>query len=961
VGVLRSLRGVFALVRASLRTERASSLVLFTLVAVTAAMAASVPKLIDRVGEEGLDHHLGRATSVDRNLVFLRQTRKLIDAVTNPDGSVRPADGDPLAAVERVGDELASVLPPMIAQAAVERSFVVDTHQYLGVRAPRSITHLRLRYQSGLDDRIRYVEGRPPTSRTIGPDCPADGECQMGAANPPVTYEVALSRDMADALLLETGDVLGMQVEAGVPAIRPGIPPTDGDSPYIGIVVTGIFEMIDRSDDYWLRDTTLERPNIQPVSIELANYYGAALVARETYRELPGPIRYTYQWRFRLEPDQIAAASLGQFERDLRRLEAQYPVRPPASTDEVPSLGAGLSRVLATYRAQRGSTEAVVAFISVGPLTAVIGSVALIALFWMQRRRANLLYLRQRGGTSLQAIGRAFGEALVLVVPASIVGFAVSTGFVAGSPIAAAAWAAAAGIVALLVCLAASVPGARAADAAAGEDGHAGRTGSGRLLVELFIALLAVVAAWSLVQRGAVGPTGDVDLLPAAAPALIGVATGLMLLRLYPLPIRAIGALFRRRRGLVAAHALRASAREAGLARLPLLVLLLASALAVFSSAVLVTLERGQLASSWQQMGADYRIEARFGDVIPAELDPGQVAGVTVATRAFAVEAVLSGGRTRREGIPMLAIDPAGYGALLAGTPAEITLPASFEGPWPERVYGRPVGEAIGNQGTPLPAVVSSTLAQATGATIGDQLDLTIPGGRTVVRVDAIRSAVPGLAPDSDFLLLPWQGLRPAYPDRPLQPTQLLVRGEASADAELRAVVQPFDRRVGMTSRHALYDELHHAPLARAITAGLALALAVTLAYGAIALAASSLMSLLARRREIVLLRTLGTRPRQLVGMLLLGQLPGVVAALSVGLLLGLGLALLLLPSLRLEAFTGPGVTVSLQLEPAHLVVAAVLPAVAALGLTVVGGWLMGRGSVAAIIRGGDGPGMERH
>ena len=61
-------------------------------------------------------------------------------------------------------------------------------------------------------------------------------------------------------------------------------------------------------------------------------------------------------------------------------------------------------------------------------------------------------------------------------------------------------------------------------------------------------------------------------------------------------------------RGMVPAFGLRRAARTGDVENLPLIVLLVTVAIGAFSSTIFVTVERGQTAAAWQEVGADLAI-----------------------------------------------------------------------------------------------------------------------------------------------------------------------------------------------------------------------------------------------------------------------------------------------------------------------------------------------------------------
>ena len=92
------------------------------------------------------------------------------------------------------------------------------------------------------------------------------------------------------------------------------------------------------------------------------------------------------------------------------------------------------------------------------------------------------------------------------------------------------------------------------------------RLGPRRLVFEALLIGLAITGAWLLRERGltteAAGGSGRSIRSWPSRPVLVGVAVGLLTIRLYPLPVRAIGWLAARRRDLVAVLGLRTIGRD---------------------------------------------------------------------------------------------------------------------------------------------------------------------------------------------------------------------------------------------------------------------------------------------------------------------------------------------------------------------------------------------------------------
>jgi hypothetical protein len=104
-----------------------------------------------------------------------------------------------------------------------------------------------------------------------------------------------------------------------------------------------------------------------------------------------------------------------------------------------------------------------------------------------------------------------------------------------------------------------------------------------RVAVEALVVIAALAGAYLLRRRG-LSPEDGFDPYLAAVPVLVGLATGLLALRLYPLPLHALAWAAAPRRDLVPALGLRRLARQPSLAVAPLLVVLLATAVGVFAA-----------------------------------------------------------------------------------------------------------------------------------------------------------------------------------------------------------------------------------------------------------------------------------------------------------------------------------------------------------------------------------------
>ena len=471
----------------------------------------------------------------------------------------------------------------------------------------------------------------------------------------------------------------------------------------------------------------------------------AGVIARDAYEDVFAlDLPMAYRWRFTVDAARTDAGQLEALVPDLRRLKTEFEAA-GGVRDTIPNLRTGLAAVVDRYLSERATAEAALAVAALGPLAVAAGALGLIAILIVRRRRAAIVLARGRGASGGQLLWAQLVEGLLVTVPAALVGLWLATVLV---PIRANGLSP---IGALFVALAATAilvlttwPLARRARRQIErDDPTVTRVSARRLVFEALVVGLAITGAWLLRERGLTteGSAGEVrafDPFLALAPVLVGVAVALITIRLYPYPVRAIGWLAARGRGLVAVLGLRTIGRDPTAAYLPLLVLMLTVAIGSFTSVVRVTVDRGQVDDSWRQVGADYRIENANGGTLASRVDPRVVPGVGAVAAGYgapAVPFVLTAGRAASTSL--LAIEPDELAAVIAGSPVDRPMPPAFA--------GASAGPTTGTDADPIPAVVSSRppTGQAASA-LGDVLRLTIAGRKVSFRRHGDRGHVPG-------------------------------------------------------------------------------------------------------------------------------------------------------------------------------------------------------------------------
>ena len=912
---MRTVAAVAALLR-RLRVEREAVVLLFVLVAVTSLLVAISPRLFQRVSDDGLQYELADSTVVQRNLQFSTVSQ--------------------FTRVEARGQEIWERLPPSVQAIVDQRRFALETPRFVLLDPPNYATSVAFQYQDGIEEQVTFEAGRRPLAVTPRTD---------GAGVP--RFEVAVSTATAEAILVGIGDVLRARVDASDPMLRRIWPRPVTE---IDFEVVGLYRVDELEDPFWFGESRMARIAVTgteefPLALASAMF---APGAYPDFRELGLPM--SYRWRYFVATDRIDDAYLETLTPDLRRLESTF-----GSTTGTPgdlTYRTGLLDIVDRYEALRATTQAAVSVAAIGPIGVAIGAVSLIALIIVGRRRTALVLVRGRGASARQVLAAQLWEGLLVTVPAALMGVVLAYLAVEARPDPSSTRGAV--VVALAttaLLLAAAWPWARRARRdLERDDPDVRRTTPRRLVVEATVVGVALSATWLLRERS-IGGEGVLGFDPflAAAPVLVGIAVGLMAIRVYPLPIHLLAAVTARRRDLVPVHGLRSIGRHPGAAYLPLLVMTLTIAIGVFSSVIETSIQRGQFAASWQEVGADFRIEAVPGSTLGSVADPVTVDGVEASAAALNLLVPPAfGSPGSATGVILHAIEPVDYEAVVADSPAAISLPPV--------IRQAPTDPAIGTPAMPIPALLSSRAPNGWPVRgVGDTLALQVKGQALEFVIVGFVESFPGLRLGSTFVVAPLESVFAAYDVAPIAPSMLFVRGPASVGPGLHGLLDATSGEETEISRQQQYDAVRAAPLVAAVGGGFLMALAIATAYAALAVVAVVALDARRRARELAFLRTLGLSERQLVGLTVVEHAPPVLVAVAMGVGLGLVVAWLLEPGLGLAVFIGPQAPVTLQVDWAS--VAAVIGAVIAVVIVAIGSssWVARRSSPTDALRMGEG------
>jgi putative ABC transport system permease protein len=139
--------------------------------------------------------------------------------------------------------------------------------------------------------------------------------------------------------------------------------------------------------------------------------------------------------------------------------------------------------------------------------------------------------------------------------------------------------------------------------------------------------------------------------------------------------------------------------------------------------------------------------------------------------------------------------------------------------------------------------------------------------------------------------------------------------------------------------------------MGQAVVGGYGLAVVIAAAYLALTIIGALILSAARRTRDLAYLRTLGVSGGQSLGLTVMEHAPPVVLALVPGVLLGIVVASLTLPSLGLGTFAGASGALPMFVDVRSLVVLiAALVGVVAVAVTV-GTWLSRRARLVNALR----------
>lgn len=934
------------------------------IVLLTGLLLTLTPAGFDRIATDALAEDLDTASASDRH-IEVRRVSRLGVRVSEPFALVRSAQADfretqmPASIQELVAGELTVIDSPQF-----------NTNHFPGAERQTFPTFLTLRHQLDIDDQVQLIEGKmpesvPPVLMREGPDCPVVELGQSPLAPPVETledlngdgliecedaefprYELAVTPETLQSLELGVGDRLLVTPDASdpqlfsVPRIRLN---------YVLVVeISGVFEAIDDEAEYWFDDSALLRPRMRS-NADFTDIFATALVSPYVHTELRrdlGLALWDYRFRYLLETDQLTPGEVPQLAADLRGMETNFdPIQSALSSGF--TLRTGLTELLLNYLDRKDTAFALLRLAVSGVFVVALTVVLLLFALSSTRHSRHTVLLRNRGSGRAQLINSKLLQGVVLSAPAGVLAYIAVTSWLpadaAGTVISLSGLIATTAAVSVLAAL----PWIRRDLGSLQRDQATVRRASAqRLVIEGMVVALAVLSITLLRRRG-FDEDNQLDLLALAGPALLGIAVSLVTLRIYPALIAPLAWIGRRRKGLVTFVGFKRVQQMAPASRLPLTVILLAAAMAIFTSVVQSSIAAGQQESTWHRAGADHRITSfNPGQALPA-IDLSTIGRIEARAEAFGLTDVRvhDGSPEAPRLVDILAMEPRDYRTVVAGTPAEVSFSPKF--------LAAADTQGLGGSESPIPAIAVGQIPNHEPVAKGMDFSISINGTLVAIEVDEVRPNFPSVEQGGITMILPHGSLE-RFLETELRPSHLYLRAPGVIHPMLVDLVGGEVPVAVLTSQQALLDEIRTDSFVSAADTGLKVSLGLSLLFGVVAAVSSLALMADVRRRDFGRLRTMGLTRRQGTQLTIIEQIPPLVMAVGVGSLLGAGIAVLLQPSVNVGAFTGPGFNNQLTIDAPSIFFTALVVTAVTSSAVVIFAWLDRRQNLSRLLRIGD-------
>lgn len=848
-----------ALLRVHLRQGIGTSLLVTLLIASTVLIVALAPRGLAVLGTAELRHQFAAEPAGDADLVGegrlglvdLGRSASLEDYVSDTDSSLA---------------RLAGKLPAPLGDAASDVDWLTRTTLRTGsiAASPTTVLALSLAFDLRWEQRVTLAEGVAPSVWSGDTGTPID---------------VALSSTAADNMGASVGD----EIQFTPAPLR----------------ITAIYDVADPTDRYWSHARDLLRGSViqeqgSPPKVQASAYIapGSLVALRNDFLE--GRLS---AW-VPIDPTAWDYADREEIQTQVRKLTS-VPL-------ELPNYGelafrSSIVEVLDATASAVSASSALIALSASGFLGVLVAAYALCVQALIRRRALALALLDARGSPRRQLRIITVLETAIIAIPGAVLALVLAP-VIVPARVGIEGWLAPV-IVALIPVVLAAVLLQPGTIRESRSDAGPGTGGSLRWVAEVAVVGLAVLALVLLQRRGLVESSAQVGIDPllAAAPVLIAAAVGMLVLRVYPLPLRALAAGLRRRTLPSFSLGVARAIREPAVGAIATLALVVGMAMVVFAVVMVSTVGSALRQSALDEVGADLQVTAHD---LPASLvtELTEIPGVTAAAALVTRSGVEFSDESGPTTVTVVMADTEQLHVVrpdipsLVRTSANGDIPVLLSDDWADQVGGSDL------------SLVNSSVTQA--GTIGA---LELPGvSRRWVLVDSSAADELGLGGQVPGVIL--------ASTQTTDIDELVDRVTAAAQTE-----QPeqFATSVHVLSATQRAEQLSTAPALGAVQATLAAAAAATLALSALVVALATAAAAGRRGRTLGVVRVLGMSRRQVAALTAWELAPAAGAALLVAAGLGLALPWVILAVLDLRGFVGGIAAPAPTLEPFWLLLAA--------------------------------------
>jgi putative ABC transport system permease protein len=855
------------LLRRQQLTRPAASVLVVVLVLIIAAVAAIVPRTLAQQASAELRYQLDTIGPVARSL------QGSVDFFEPWSPSPPPTSSQIYGDLDAAFADARSGLRAPLRDAVQAPRWIVQTPTLPLALVNGAVSRLGIRLTADPHylDRVTFVQGTAPATWAA-----SDVDAPATAAAAPI--DIALSTTSARQMDVAPGDLLGGGNDAD------GIPQTS-------YRVTSLFEPLRAGDQYWAENPSLVPatpviPDAGPAFLSAAAFVAPLTVGRMSQTFAAARISLFYP----LRSDAVDGADAELLRRQLAQLTSAG-IQLPGGGPAMP-ITTRAEQAVDTAVQRDAALSGLLALLASAPLGVVLAVLGLGVQAVVASRRRDLALAGARGAGALQLRGAMALEGALLSLPITIIVTALAAVLIPVRP------ALDGFLLPALVALAPPVLFAVLPVTREGTGRLARRVSRLRGVAEVAVVLLTAVALVLLARRGlaqAVTSVG-IDPLLSAVPLLLAVSVGLLVVRGYPVPMRAARAAAARSRGLSAFVGSIRATRAPTIGLAGVLALVVGISVSLFSTVLFGTFEGAIDRAAAESVAADARVDG------PA-FTPAQRDAVAAVDGVRAVAGIQHLGP-----LPLRATGVIDAGSLLIAQTAPLrSLRAAV-----------PVGLGAEVDGR-IPVLVSadlmSELREHRDATLGD-----IP-----VRVMGSLPSDSQLGPTRSWLLV--DAAFAARFSVSFTPDLLLIRADPARLPGLQAPLahaagaDVIGSGVSALTVPTAAAERRSEPAVQSVRSGLVVGALLSALLCALALVLSTAAAAAGRARTAGILRTLGMPRRALAGLIAWELVPVAAVALVVGAVLGVALPFLITAAVDLRPFTGGIVRPVPELDPLPLAI----------------------------------------